>query len=681
MIISELITPFHLGRQALIYIRQSSPHQTLTNQESRHLQYALQQRALDCGWSPDAIEVIDADLGRTASTTQGRQGFKELVARVTLDQVGIIFSYDVTRLSRNCTDWYQVLDLCGYRHCLIGDRDGIYDPATINGRLLLGLKGQISELELHTIKARLTAGLLNKAQRGELALTLPVGLSRDTLGRVVKRPDREVQDRIDLVFATFLRVRSLAKVVRSFNDQNLLVPRRNAFSDVVWRRPTVSSIGAILKNPAYAGSFVYGRTRTVRTGPGQPAIQKPLPESEWRIHIRDVYPPYIDWATYERIRVMIRDNHSEYDRNKTRGVPRPGKALLHGLVHCGECGHKMVVQYKGGTQYLCNSLRQQRQVPVCQRIPGDPIDDHVVRLFFEALQPAELDLYDRVMSSLSEEQAQVRRAQQQQLERLRYQARLAERQYQKSDPDNRLVTGELEKRWEAALRELKQAEEAIEREQHEQVIPTQLDPETRRVLTEVGRQIPEWWEADRFSREQKKALLRCLIDKVVLHRTAPDRVHCRVVWRGGETTGAELPVTVGSWSRLSQCREIEESILRLARRGKSDEEIARYLTECGHHSPRHATVLRSSVQIVRLRHGLMRNRHQSHPRRVPGFLTVPQLTMKLKLERSWIYDRIHNGTIEVTFDPDRKLYLFPDTPETLAQFRQLQAGKLNTLRF
>ncbi len=325
MSISELITPYHLERQALIYIRQSSPHQVLTNQESRRLQYALRQRALDCGWAPEAIEVIDADQSRTARTTQGREGFKELITRVTLDRVGIIFSYDVTRLSRNCTDWYQVLDLCGYRRCLIGDRDGIYDPATINGRLLLGLKGQLSELELHTIKARLTAGLLNKAQRGELALTLPVGLARDPLGRVVKRPDREVQDRINLVFATFLRVRSLAKVVRSFNDQGLLVPRRDAFGDVVWRRPTVSSVGAVLKNPAYAGSFVYGRTRTMRAGPDQRAAQKLLPACEWRIHIRDVYPPYIDWATYEKIQAMIRDNHSEYDRNKTRGVPRRGR--------------------------------------------------------------------------------------------------------------------------------------------------------------------------------------------------------------------------------------------------------------------------------------------------------------------------------------------------------------------
>jgi DNA invertase Pin-like site-specific DNA recombinase len=680
MSVSELITPFHLARQALIYIRQSSPHQVLTNQESRHLQYALQQRARECGWAPEAIVVLDVDQS-TARTTRGRQGFQELITRVTLDQVGIIFSYDVTRLSRNCTDWYQVLDLCGYRHCLIGDRDGIYDPATINGRLLLGLKGQISELELHTIKTRLTAGLLNKAQRGELALTLPVGLVRDASGRVVKRPDREVQDRLDLVFTTFLRVRSLARVVQTFNNQNLLVPRRDPFGDVVWRRPTVSSVGAILKNPAYAGSFVYGRTRAVRTGPDQPATRAPLPISEWRIHLRDVYPPYIDWATFERIQVMIRDNHSEYDRNKTRGVPRPGKALLHGLVYCGECGHKMVVQYKGGTQYLCNYLRQQHRVPVCQRLPGDPIDDHVVRLFFEALEPAALDVYDRVMAAFAEEREQVHQARRQQLERLRYQARLAERQYQKTDPDNRLVAAELERRWEAALRELKQAEEELEREPPDRTACTPLDPETRRALTEAGRQLPDWWRTDRFSRPQKKALLRCLIDKVVAHRTAPDRVHCRVVWKGGETTEAELAVTVGSWSLLSGHQEMEETILKLARQGRTDEEIARCLTERGYHSPRHATVLPSTVRIVRLRHRLLRDRRQSHPRRIPGFLTVPQLAAELELERSWIYDRIHNGTIQIAFDADRKLYLFPDTPETLARFRKLRAGNLNTLRF
>ena len=202
------------------------------------------------------------------------------------------------------------------------------------------------------------------------------------------------------------------------------------------------------------------------------------------------------------------------------------------------------------------------------------------------------------------------------------------------------------------------------------------------MLTEAGRRIPEWWRADRFSREQKKALLRCLIDKVVVHRTAPDRVHCRVVWKGGETTDADVAVTVGSWSRLSAGREIEEIDPRSwPGRGRSDEEIARCLTERGHHSPRHTTVLRSSVQIVRLRHGLLRDRKQSHPRQIPGFLTVPQLTAKLGLERSWIYDRIHNGTIQVALDAERSSTLFPDTPETLDRFRQLRAGKLNSLRF
>jgi hypothetical protein len=228
---------------------------------------------------------------------------------------------------------------------------------------------------------------------------------------------------------------------------------------------------------------------------------------------------------------------------------------------------------------------------------------------------------------------------------------------------------------------VKEAEEAWEHEQYEHATLERLDPETRRALTEAGERIPEWWRADRFSQEQKKALLRSLIDKVVVHRTAPDIVHCRVVWKGGETTGADLPVTVGAWSRLSGGRAMEETIVELARRGETDREIARRLTEQGHRSPRHAVVLTSTVQAIRLRHHLYRDRRRSHPRRIPGSLTVPQLASQLKLSRSWIYDRINNGTIRVGLDADLKLYLFPDTPETLAQFRQFLAGKLNTLRF
>ncbi len=293
MTASEAIQPHHHQRQALIYLRQSSPQQVLRNAESLKLQYALRDRAAQYGWEAGAIHVIDTDLGVTGSSTVSRPGFQELVTRVTLGQVGIIFAYDVTRRARNCTDWYQLLDLCGYRQCLVADQEGVYDPATPNGRLILGLKGLIAELELHTIKARLQAGLLNKARRGELALSLPVGLVRDLAGRVVFHPDQEVRERLAFIFATFLRVKSVYGVVRDLAAAQLLLPRRQrgaANGAVVWRRPRAAAVASLLRNPAYAGTYVYGRTRfraarsrrpeaETSVGPGALAGHDPRPIS------------------------------------------------------------------------------------------------------------------------------------------------------------------------------------------------------------------------------------------------------------------------------------------------------------------------------------------------------------------------------------------------------------------
>jgi len=676
---SELVSAQHLSRLAVIYIRQSTPQQVLSNQESLRLQYALRQRAAALGWPPERIEVIDADLGLTAAAAQHREGFKQLVARVTLGEVGIILSIDVTRLSRNCSDWYPLLDICGFRRCLIADRDGVYDPGTPNGRLLLGLKGQISELELHTIRARLMAGLLNKAERGELAQKLPVGLVRDARGVVERDPDAEVQERLVLVFTTFLERRSACKVTEVLNARALTLPRCDRFGDVVWRRPTLSAVLAILRNPAYAGAFVYGRRESVRTDLARRPLRRPLPPAAWRVCVPDRYPAYIDWATYEQIQGVLDDNRAEYTRERTRGVPREGAALLAGLVYCGESGHKMVVQYKHGRYYRCVELRRRYGGPACQRLSVTPVDAWVVAAFFAALAPAELDVYDRAINEQRAAVERLARAQAQQLERLRYAAALAERQYRRVDPDNRLVAAELERRWEQALRDLASAERELG-EPARPDAPVALSAELRAALLDVGRELPTFWASGQLTRAQQKALLRCLIDKVVLHRPVHDRVRIRIVWRGGDTTTADIPVPVGSLAALESGADLEAAALALARTGHTDEAIAEALTARGLRSPRRDRVIASTVRNLRLQHRLLVTHNPSDPRRPAGYLSVAVLAARLGVAEHWVYARIYNGRITVPRDAATGLYLFADDAQTIAQLRRLKAGTLQIVR-
>jgi DNA invertase Pin-like site-specific DNA recombinase len=684
---SELVSTGHLARKAIIYVRQSTPHQILTNQESLKLQYALKKRATELGWHADDVEVIDSDLGLTGSEASHREGFKELTARVTLGRVGIVLSSEVTRLSRNCSDWYPLLDICGYKGCLIADHDGVYDPATVNGRLVLGLKGTLSEMELHTICSRMRAGILNKAERGELALKLPTGLVRDEHGLVHKDPNLEVQDRISLVFESFLRLRSANKVLLFFNEDGLLVPRLDGFGDVVWKRPTIETITSILKNPAYAGAFVYGRSsHTTTRGPNGTVVRvKRLPMEKWRILIKDKYPAYVGWETFERIQRMLQDNHAEYERNMTRGVPRAGKALLAGLLYCGECAHKMMVRYSGATRYLCTFFHQQYGAPFCQNLPAGPLDAAVVDAFFEALCPMELDLYEKTMAARGEMADAAEHARRQQLERLRYQAELARRRFERVDPDNRLVAAELERRWEAALLELREAQEreAAGKRENEPA-PAKLTEELKDAFRDIGRKLPEVWDKDLLSQQQKKALLRCLIEKVILRRVAPDLIQARIVWKGGLSTTLEVPTTVGAFFDLSGAEEMERLAVKLFKEGKTDRQIARRLTELGHRSPQRKHVVRSTVKTIRHRHGLIRGarvKGASRAHHVPGFLTLSQVAQKLGVPKPWMYNRIYNGTIQVLKDDRTGLYLFPDDPATIERFRELKDGKVRKLRF
>lgn len=459
---SELVQATHLKRRAVVYIRQSTPHQVVSNQESLRLQYALRQRARELGWHEADIDVIDADLGLSGASAAHRGGFKELVGRVGLSEVGLILSIDVTRLARNCSDWYPLLDICGLRGCLIADRDGVYDPGSPNGRLLLGLKGTISELELHTIRSRLTAGLIAKATRGELALTLPVGLVRDPSGVVLKDPDIAVQDRLSLVFQLFLKVRTVAAVMRMLNDRGLDLPRRDRHGELCWTRATVSAVSSILKNPAYAGAFVYGRTRIrAATREDRTPAKVARPIDDWRIVVKDRYPAYIDWSSHEKIRSIVSDNRAEYMRIKTRGAPRDGELLLHGIAWCARCGHKMYVRYKGGGEYVCNHLRSHAGLPTCQHIWAARVDAAVADAFLTALAPAEFDALSRARRAQSQVDSALRANAEREVERTRYAAALAQRQFNRVDPDNRLVAAELERRWECTLMEVRAAEAAL----------------------------------------------------------------------------------------------------------------------------------------------------------------------------------------------------------------------------
>ena len=344
----------------------------------------------------------------------------------------------------------------------------------------------------------------------------------------------------------------------------------------------------------------------------------------------------------------------------------------------------MVVQYKRTTRYICDYLHKKYQAPDCQNLPADPVDTVVVDAFFEALSPVELDLYSKAMADRERAEEQAQSARHQQLERLRYQAELARRRFERVDPDNRLVACELERRWEAALRELRRAEETEDDRHHREsgAACEGLSEELKEAFTAIGQKLPRVWEEGLLSQPQKKALLRCLIEKVVVHRLAPDLLRARLVWKGGQTTTCKIPITVGAVADLSRAEEMERLILELFKEGSSDEEIARRLTELGHRSPRSSDhVLPSTVMVIRYRHGLLRERSQSHPRKIPGQLTVPQVARKLEVGNPWVYDRIHNGRIRIAKDAATGLYLFPDEPGTIGQLRELKEGKVREVRF
>jgi len=446
---STKIQPSHRQRQGVVYLRQSSPKQVLKNCESAINQRSLRSRLLELGWRKDQIVLIDDDQGQSGKHAEGREGFQRLVADVGLRKVGLIIGTEVFRLSRNCADWHRLLELCPLFDTLIADADGIYNPRDFNDRLLLGLKGTLSEAELHSIRLRLDAGRLSKAKRGELVQHLPTGLVRDANGRAEFDPDESVRDRVRLVFAKFQELGSAQKVLRYMAKHGLKLPRRQTSGlyagSVLWKDPNSHALLSLLKNPAYAGPFAYGRrvADPTRQVPGHPATGKiRQPRECWFVLVKDVYPAYIAWEEHERILAAIEENRQKMaDRLTRKQAIRRGAALLTGLVRCGRCGRSMHVAYKENRfQYICSAAQSRYAKQNCYYLTGRPIDEAVVEEFFGVLEPAQIDALESVNAKQAEHQRELERHLEQEVQRLEYAAKRAQRQRRSRESADRIHT-------------------------------------------------------------------------------------------------------------------------------------------------------------------------------------------------------------------------------------------------
>ena len=551
LISGEKITASHRARDAYVYVRQSTLLQVKVHTESLARQYDLRQRATALGWPAHQVVVIDEDLGRSGASAAGRAGFSELVADVGLGRAGIILALEVSRLARSNADWYQLLDLCALTDTLIADGDGIYHPGSYNDRLILGLKGTMSEAELHLIRSRLTEGLRHKAARGELRQNLPVGLDYDPAGTVIITADEAVAEAIATVYRRFAALGSARAVLLSLRGDGLLLPRRPSGSGsgrITWAQASYPAVHDFLTNPAYAGAFVFGRTRTEkRVASGRVITSvRLLPREQWAVLIPDHHPGYVSWETYEATTARLRANWRP-PRGHGGGPPREGRALLQGLLRCGRCGRIMQTGYSGTTgnspRYVCARAKQlYAGEHVCQSIGGIRLEQVILAELFKVLEPAALEATAKALAEAEGHYRQTLAVFELAVERARYEAERARRQYDAVEPENRLVARTLERAWEDMLAAARHAENDLRAQQARR--PVSLTSEELAWITTAGADIAAVFHAPGTTIPERKQLLRAAIGEVVVTIHADTRVaDLKIIWQGGAATDLAMPMT------------------------------------------------------------------------------------------------------------------------------------------
>jgi DNA invertase Pin-like site-specific DNA recombinase len=540
----QKLKPEHLKRDAYVYIRQSTPRQVLEHAESAKRQYALRQRAIALGWHAEQIVVIDNDQGHSGSSAVDREGFQKLVAEVSVGHAGLVIGLEVSRLARKNSDWYRLLEICALTDTLILDEDGLYDPAHFNDRLLLGLKGTMSEAELHVMQARMRGGLLNKAQRGELQLPLPVGFLYDIQGQVILDPDQQVQKTMQILFQSFRRLGSAGAVVKAFRDAKLLFPHRPRGGpqdgELLWVKLGITQVLFVLHNPRYAGAFVYGRTRIRRTLQG--SQQERVPQEKWHTLLLGAHAGYISWDEYQENQRRLQENTQALGPERRKSPPREGPALLQGLVICGICGERMKVIYhvRAGRRvpdYICDGRTVDDPQPICQWISGKDVDEAVGELLLEIVTPVAVEVTLAVQQELQARWDEVERLRKEQVERARYEAELAQRRYMRVDPDNRLVADTLEADWNRKLRALQEAQQEYEQQRQKDCMA--IDEELHLRLHTLATDFPRLWRDPNTPDRERKRLAHLLLEDVTLIKREQLLIHIR--FPGGATRTLALP--------------------------------------------------------------------------------------------------------------------------------------------
>jgi DNA invertase Pin-like site-specific DNA recombinase len=546
------VTARHLARSAYLYVRQSTMRQVVENTESTERQYALRQRAIALGWPSDSVVVIDPDLGQSGATATDREGFQKLVAEVGMGRAGIVLGLEVSRLARNSTDWHRLLEICALTDTLILDEDGIYDPAHFNDRLLLGLKGTMSEAELHVLRSRLRGGLINKARRGELRCRLPVGFVYDGAGRVVFDPDSQVQESVRLFFQTFQQTGAAHATIKSFRNQGLLFPTRVAAGprtgELVRGPLSLGRASSILHSPWYAGAYAFGRARHRKQLDGNIRRDK-LPTNEWLALLRDAHPGYISWEQYTENQRRLGESAKALHFDRSQSPPREGPALLQGRVVCGLCGSHMHVRYQTRRDqrvptYTCVGRGRLFGDPLCQSIVGTQIDAAIGQLLVDAVTPMALELTLAVQQEIQRRVDDADRLRHRQVERAQYEADLSRQRYMHADPANRLVADSVEADWNAKLRLLDQAREDYQRQRAADRLV--VDDEQRRRVLALATEFPAVWRDPTTPDRERKGMLALLIEDVTLIKQ--QQITAAVRFRGGATTTLTLPrpLTIGA---------------------------------------------------------------------------------------------------------------------------------------